>query len=94
MPLNTTPPIRFHHRSNGWTPQRQLDFIRALAQTRSVAHAAQSVGLSASSGHRLRRHPGAQAFAAAWDAVMTDRTPHVGGMDIHPGEGAGEGVEK
>jgi hypothetical protein len=61
-------PVRF--RGDGWTPARQRAFIEHLADTICVATAAERVGMSAESAHRLRRRRGAEGFSAAWDAVL------------------------
>ncbi len=63
-------PVPVQERVDGWTPARQWGFIQTLADTASVAQAARSVGMSASSAHRLRRHPAAEGFRAAWDAAV------------------------
>jgi hypothetical protein len=62
-------PVLRKPRADGRTPQRQVDFIAALADTGCVEEAAQEVGMSARSCYRLRRSPGAEQFAAAWDAA-------------------------
>ncbi|WP_375291900.1 hypothetical protein [Qipengyuania sp.] len=64
-------PVRRRRREDGWTPQRQQDFIAVLAETGCVDHAAQDCGMSVSSAYRLRRAPGAEQFAAAWDVALT-----------------------
>jgi hypothetical protein len=61
-------PIRRMH--NGWTPQRQADFLGYLAETGSVSAACARVGMSRNSAYRLRRKPRAESFAAAWDAAL------------------------
>ena len=63
-------PVPLRTRSDGWTPLRQAEFIGMLAETRSVAAAARFVGMARETAYRLRRKPGAQEFAAAWDAAM------------------------
>jgi hypothetical protein len=37
-----------------WTPERQRRFLAALLETGKISHAAQMVGMSRSSAHRLR----------------------------------------
>jgi hypothetical protein len=64
-------PVRRKPRKDGWTPQRQRDFIAALADTGCVEHAAAQVGMSVTSCNRLRRAPGAEGFSAAWDVALT-----------------------
>jgi phage terminase small subunit len=54
-------------RKDGWTPDRQRQFIAALARCGSVTAAARHVGMSASSAYRLLDREGADSFAAAWD---------------------------
>jgi len=61
------------YRRDGWTPQRQADFLGALAESWCVAEAARRVGKSRESAYRLRDKPGALSFAAAWDAVLAQR---------------------
>ena len=63
-------PVLRRPRADGWTPQRQHDFIAALAETGIVEQAATSVEMSVKSCYRLRRAPGAEQFNAAWDAAM------------------------
>jgi hypothetical protein len=63
-------PVSVRHRSDGWTTDRQVAFIEALAQSGCVADAAKSVGLSARSAYALRQHSVAESFRAAWDAAL------------------------
>lgn len=63
-------PVPRQRRSDGWTPQRQREFIEVLADTGSVMEAARAVHMSANSCYRLRRAPGAEGFAAAWEAAI------------------------
>lgn len=67
-------PVPLRARHDGWTPDRQASFVRALGISRSVAAAAAAVGLSRASAYRLRARPDANNFAAAWDAALV-RTP-------------------
>jgi hypothetical protein len=57
-------------RADGWTPHAQRSFIEALADTGSVTMAARAVTRTVQSAYRLRRAPGAESFAAAWDAAI------------------------
>lgn len=59
-------PVLRRPRKDGWTPQRQVDFIAALADTGCVAQAALAAGMSERSCYRLRRE--SPPFAGAWDA--------------------------
>lgn len=65
-----TPVPRKSPRHDGWTPERQRAFIQALADTGSVTSAARRVNLSPSTAYALRHFPGAEEFAAAWDAAL------------------------
>ena len=63
-------PVRRKPRADGWSNERQRDFIGHLADEGSVTLAAQAVGMSVTSCYRLRRAPGAENFARAWDAAI------------------------
>jgi len=52
-------------RRDGWTPQRQLTFLEALAQAGNVGAAAAAAGMSREGAYRLRRRVPAATFAAA-----------------------------
>ena len=62
-------PVFRRPRSDGWTPNRQRDFIAALADDGRVSYAARQVGMSENSCHRLRRSPGGENFANAWEVA-------------------------
>lgn len=59
-------------RHDGWTPLRQRQFIAALAAMGVVDRAAKAVGMSGASAYNLRKRPGAEGFAAAWDAALQE----------------------
>jgi len=63
-------PVPIRTRSDGWTPVRQAEFIGVLAETGSVSAAAAFVGMARETAYRLRRKPGAEEFARAWDAAL------------------------
>jgi hypothetical protein len=65
-------PVPRARRVDGWSPQAQRRFIEALADCGSVTDAARSVGMSVTSCYRLRREPGAEGFAVAWDAANAE----------------------
>ena len=65
-------PVPRRARHDGWTEARQRAFIAALDQLGSVVHAARVVGMTKRSAYRLRKAPGAQSFAAAWDRVANN----------------------
>jgi hypothetical protein len=51
-------------------PWRQAEFIGMLAETGSVSAAAAFVGMARETAYRLRRKPGAEEFAHAWDVAL------------------------
>lgn len=63
-------PVPTRSRRDGWTVQRQADFLGMLAETGSVMGACEAVGISRKSAYKLRARPGAESFAAAWDAAL------------------------
>lgn len=69
-----TPVPRRHTRQDGWTAQRQRDFIAALADTGSVKHACARIGMASEGAYQLRRAKGAEEFAAAWLAALDHGT--------------------
>ncbi len=68
--LATFEPVSVRARHDGWTPERQREFIEHLADTGSVTEAASRVGMSEQSAYRLRRRQEAEAFDAAWEAAL------------------------
>ena len=67
-PLVPFTPVRLRFRRDGWTAERQMAFIEALAATGCFEEACRIVGMSDSSAYRLAlRHP---AFAEACDAAI------------------------
>lgn len=68
-------PVPLRARADGWTPKRQIAFIGALGATGSVLAAARRVSMARESAYRLRRKPGAESFAAAWDAALRKAGP-------------------
>jgi hypothetical protein len=57
-------------RRDGWTAERQANFLGHLGETGSVSIACARVGMSRNSAYKLRRKPDAESFAAAWDAAL------------------------
>ncbi|MDK2762133.1 MAG: hypothetical protein KYX64_12360 [Sphingopyxis sp.] len=73
--LAFTPIRRQRHRADGWTPETQANFIRALEAMGSVGKAARAVGKGRASAYRLRERDDAASFIAAWDrAIEMGRT--------------------
>ena len=61
---------RLRVRKDGWTAERQREFLAALADTGCVSVAAEAAGIRPRSAYRLRRHPAGAAFAKAWDEAL------------------------
>ena len=57
-------------RRNSITPERQRNFIAALAASGIVTQAARSIGASLEALYKLRHRPGAEGFSTAWDAAL------------------------
>jgi hypothetical protein len=57
-------------RANSLTPARQRAFVAELAACGIVTQAARKIGASVEALYKLRHKPGAEAFAAAWDAAI------------------------
>jgi hypothetical protein len=62
-------PVPLRPRRDGWTAERQRDFIVWLARGLRPGRAAAWVGMSRKSAYALRSRPGGEGFAAAWDAA-------------------------
>ncbi len=57
-------------RRNSITPDKQRRFVSTLAATGIVNQAARAIGVSMEALYKLRHRPGAEGFAAAWDAAV------------------------
>lgn len=56
-------------RIDGWTAERRVTFLGALAEGHTVEAACGCVGLSVASAYALRRRAGGEAFALGWRAA-------------------------
>ena len=63
-------PVPLRARCDGWSPALQLRFIRLLADGMKPGAAARAVGKNRQNAYALRKRPGAESFAAAWDAAV------------------------
>ena len=63
-------PAQLRPRHDGWTAERQIAFIEALAATKCVDEACRRVGMSDTSAYELRNRPCGAAFARAWDIAV------------------------
>lgn len=66
--LSTLPSRAVRH--DGWTAHKQVDFLRVLAATQSVAAAASSVGMGRQSAYKLRARLDDAPFGAAWRLAL------------------------
>ncbi len=57
-------------RFDGWTPNRQVAFIEALAASACVTEACRAVGMSERSAYALRARADAISFRNAWEAAL------------------------
>ncbi len=71
VPARPFTPVPVRARHDGWTPERQIDFIEALAACGCVTDAAARVGMSSHSAYALRLRDDAEAFREAWNAALT-----------------------
>jgi hypothetical protein len=69
-PALTFTPVPVRPRWDGWSRQKQADFIEALAATACVEEACRAVGMSDRSAYALRSRPRARSFRGAWDAAL------------------------
>ena len=69
--LAFNPVAQQRHRADGWTPETQANFIRALAAMGSVGQAARAVGMGRRSAYRLRDRADAASFASAWGRALS-----------------------
>ena len=77
-PVDPNPPpmvesyqaVELRRRKDGWTAERQRLFLNTLANTGSVAHAAEAADITPRSAYRLRNHPNGGTFAKAMDAAQ------------------------
>ena len=63
-------PVQLRPRHDGWTPDKQVAFIEALAESGCVDEACKRVGMHRSSAYELRTRKKAGSFRAAWDAAL------------------------
>jgi hypothetical protein len=74
----TPTPLRARH--DGWTPEKQIAFVEALAETGVIEEACRRVGMSDTSAYNLRMRPDGAPFRQAWDAAL-DYSLHLAEQD-------------
>ena len=70
-PIQSTPPTP--HRKRGhdkWDREKMVLFLRDLAATQSVSHAAKAVGMSRTSAYNLRNRLLGTPFALGWEVAL------------------------
>lgn len=88
-----TPVPKKYYRHDGWTPERQHGFIKALAECGSVVEAARHVGMSFGTAYTLRNETGAEEFSSAWDAAIAKATNRIHDVLVdHAVNGAAEPI--
>lgn len=65
-------PVPVRGRHDGWTAEKQMAFIEALAACGCVADAARAVGMSTTSAYKLRNRSDARAFRLAWRIALNN----------------------
>ena len=63
-------PVSLRRRRDGWSPELQFRFIEMLAAGATPGEAAGRLGKNRQNAYALRGRPGAESFAAAWDAAV------------------------
>jgi hypothetical protein len=63
-------PVPRAQREDGWTPEKQVAFITALAECGCIAEACKAVGMARVSAYRLRADPCAAGFRTAWENAL------------------------
>jgi hypothetical protein len=69
-PIEDFRPVLLRSRHDGWSADKQVDFIQALAECGCVVDACKRVGMSSASAYALRARVDAQSFRFAWDAAL------------------------
>jgi hypothetical protein len=68
--LQFEPVVRKCVRHDGWTAEKQREFVRALTVLGSPQQAAIAVGGTMSGAYKLRTAEGGEQFTAAWDSAL------------------------
>jgi len=68
-------PAKLRRRYDGWSAEKQIRFVEALAATKCVDEACRIVGMSDTSAYTLRNRPCGQDFARAWDIALDCQIP-------------------
>lgn len=63
-------PVSTRHRIDGWSPEKQREYVEALADTGVARYAAARVGMTEQSANRLRRRADGRSFDLACRAAQ------------------------
>jgi hypothetical protein len=63
-------PVIVRSRHDGWTAEKQVEFIQALAESGCVTEACARVGMSTKAAYGLRARLDSQSFRYAWEAAL------------------------
>ena len=69
-PITPFEPVPVRPRHDGWSADKQIAFIEALAATKCVDEACRRVGMSDTSAYQLRNRACGAAFRKAWDIAL------------------------
>lgn len=69
-------------RFGGWTPERQRQFIVALAATGTVERSCKAVGMTVQGAYKLRKRADAAGFAHAWDEALAQGRERIFGLAV------------
>ncbi len=81
-PAASSLPVPLRARHDGFTPERQVIFIRTLAETGRINLACKAAGVSRDTAYTTRRHPDAVGFAAAWEAALSLATQLIADLAV------------
>jgi hypothetical protein len=70
LPILAFRPVPLRRRNDGWSAELQWRFIEMLANGATPGEAAGRLGKNRQNAYALRRRPGAESFAAAWDSAV------------------------
>ena len=76
-------PAQLRRRYDGWSAEKQIRFIEALAASKCVDEACRIVGMSDTSAYQLRNRPCGAAFARAWDLALDCQMPELEQAAFH-----------
>lgn len=68
-------PAKLRPRTDGWSAERQIRFIEAIAEGATVDAAARRVGMTRDSAYKLARRPCGRSFRRGWDAALDCNMP-------------------